>query len=259
MFAVEALGVPEVSSNSLLCNGTQEIQIRNEARVTADIKLDKNGNFGQLQANGTTFRNSPKLTTELDFQVLKEKGDSFTVVGPLGLESGRTRSPSAECVRIPPEGAEVGHFKPTKVGSCQEFAVSPSDDNGYSSSCLSIESPDSVEESIWETSEMVKLDPRQRTTETEDESISETLPAADSLLPSIFEAVQSLQEKQRFKEREKEKHQTQVVMYRRLVLLQWIRSLQQKVVDHQNRLQESYDTILSNRKELIKFIKPGVI
>ncbi|XP_051892414.1 UPF0500 protein C1orf216 homolog [Pristis pectinata] len=274
MFAIEAPGALEVSPNSQLYNGTHDLQIRSEAIGMTDVKQDKNSNFvvelynknenfGQLQSDGTTFRNSPKLINEPNLQMKKEKGSSFTVVGSLSLESGRTRPPSAERVRIPPEGAEVGHpSKLTKVRDCEEFAVSPSDDNGYSSSCLSIESPDSVEGSIWETSETIKrdkLDPWQQITEAEVESIPGTPPAADSFLPSVFEAVQSLQEKQRFKEQEKEKHQTQVVMYRRLALLRWIRSLKQKVVDHQNRLQESYDTILSNRKELLKFIKQGVI
>ncbi|XP_060703584.1 UPF0500 protein C1orf216 homolog [Hemiscyllium ocellatum] len=147
------------------------------------------------------------------------------------------------------------------VKDCEDFAISPSDDNGYSSSCLSIESPDSVEGNIWEAGGTVNsdnLDLWQRAAPTENENVL-GISAADSLLPSILEAVQSLQEKQRFKEQEKEKHQTQVIMYRRLALLRWIRNLQQKVMDHQNRLQESYDTILNNRKELLKFIKQGVI
>nr|XP_021153113.1 UPF0500 protein C1orf216 homolog [Columba livia] len=70
-------------------------------------------------------------------------------------------------------------------------------------------------------------------------------------------AVQHLQDKERFKEREKEKHHIQLVMYRRLALLRWIHGLQQKVVDQQNRLQESFDTILDNRKELIRCMQHG--
>lgn len=274
MFAIEALGAPEVSSNSQLCNGAHDRQIRSETICTSEVMQDQNSNFvveiyntnenfSLPQPTGTTFSGSPKLKSEPNLPVKKEKCNSNTVVGSLSLESGGTRPISAEHVRIPPEGAEVDHAsKLPKVRDCEEFVVSPSDDNGYSSSCLSIESPDSVEGNVWETSETVKrdkLDPWLQTAEAEAESIPGTPPAADCLLPSIFEAVQSLQEKQRFKEQEKEKHQTQVVMYRRLALLRWIRSLQHKVVDHQNRLQESYDTILSNRKELLKFIKQGVI
>jgi len=45
------------------------------------------------------------------------------------------------------------------------------------------------------------------------------------------------------------------VMYRRLALLQWIRGLQQQLVDQQTRLQESFDTILDNRKELIRCLQ----
>lgn len=69
--------------------------------------------------------------------------------------------------------------------------------------------------------------------------------------------MQHLQDKERFKEQEKEKHHIQLVMYRRLALLRWIHSLQQKVVDQQNRLQESFDTILDNRKELIRCMQQG--
>ncbi|KFQ13102.1 UPF0500 protein C1orf216, partial [Leptosomus discolor] len=79
-----------------------------------------------------------------------------------------------------------------------------------------------------------------------------TEPEPGTLFPALAEAVQHLQDKERFKEREKEKHHIQLVMYRRLALLRWIRGLQQKVVDQQNRLQESFDTILDNRKELIR-------
>ncbi|XP_072103105.1 UPF0500 protein C1orf216 homolog [Mobula birostris] len=267
MFAIEALGAPEVSSSSQLCNRTHELEIRSEAISMTDVKQDMNSNFvversskneifGKLPSEGTALRNSPQLKNEPDLQMKKEKGSPFS----LSLESGSTKPPSGERVRIPPEGAEMGHpSKLTKVVDCEELTVSPSDDNGYSSSCLSIESPDSVEGNIWEAGETVKKDKLDPWQQADIESIPGTPPAADSFLPSIFEAVQSLQEKQRFKEQEKEKHQTQVIMYRRLALLRWIRSLQQKVVDHQHRLQESYDTILSNRKELLKFIKQGVV
>ncbi|XP_048469126.1 UPF0500 protein C1orf216 homolog isoform X2 [Rhincodon typus] len=268
MFAVEQLKVLEISSNSLFCNGTLDHQIRSQAIGATDVKpdkncnimeevYDKNENLGQLLSDGTTF----SLKGEPVLQVEKEMSSCFPVKGSPSLELGR-RPISVENVRVPPEGAEMGHAtKSGTVKDCEEFAVSPSDDNGYSSSCLSIESPDSIEGSIWEASGMVSsdnLDLWQRAAPTKIENVSGTS-ATDSLLPSILEAVQSLQEKQRFKEQEKEKHQTQVIMYRRLALLRWIRNLQQKVMDHQSRLQESYDTILNNRKELLKFIKQGVI
>ncbi|XP_067863107.1 UPF0500 protein C1orf216 homolog [Heptranchias perlo] len=274
MFAVEQLQAHEISSNPLFCNGTLDPQMRNQAISATEAKqdknfnfveelYDKNENFDQLQSDGTTFRNSLNLKSEPDLQVEKEISNCFPVIRSPSLESGRIRPLSVENVRIPPEGAEMGHTSKSGMAKdCEEFAVSPSDDNGYSSSCLSIESPDSGEGSIWEATGTVSrdnLDLWQRAAETQIENIPGTPPAADSLLPSLLEAVQSLQEKQRFKEQEKEKHQTQVNMYRRLALLRWIRNLQQKVMDHQNRLQESYDTILNNRKELLKYIKQGVI
>ncbi|KFW10388.1 UPF0500 protein C1orf216, partial [Eurypyga helias] len=76
-----------------------------------------------------------------------------------------------------------------------------------------------------------------------------------TLFPVLAEAVQHLQDKERFKEQEKEKHHIQLVMYRRLALLRWIHGLQQKVMDQQNRLQESFDTILDNRKATIRCVQ----
>uniref|UniRef100_A0A8B9MSM6 Chromosome 1 open reading frame 216 n=1 Tax=Accipiter nisus TaxID=211598 RepID=A0A8B9MSM6_9AVES len=153
------------------------------------------------------------------------------------LGAARPRLPEPG-VRSPPEGAEVGGAggqnaaaAEEPAGGCGEPPSSPAEDNGYASSSLSIDSPDSTCGSSW--------DP----------------PADDDPLPG--KAVQHLQDKERFKEREKEKHHIQLVMYRRLALLRWIHGLQQKVVDQQNRLQESFDTILDNRKELIRCMQRG--
>uniref|UniRef100_A0A8B9EZ63 Chromosome 1 open reading frame 216 n=1 Tax=Amazona collaria TaxID=241587 RepID=A0A8B9EZ63_9PSIT len=139
--------------------------------------------------------------------------------------------PPEQGVRSPPEGAEVGGAGGQNAGT-EEAAggygkspSSPAEDNGYGSSSLSIDSPDSP---------------------------GVTEPEPGTLFPVLAAAVQHLQDKERFKEREKEKHHIQLVMYRRLALLRWIHGLQQKVVDQQNRLQESFDTILDNRKELIR-------
>jgi len=44
-------------------------------------------------------------------------------------------------------------------------------------------------------------------------------------------------------------------MYHHLVLLQWIWGLPHQLVDQQTRLQESFDTILDNRKELIRCLQ----
>ncbi|NXN39662.1 CA216 protein, partial [Rhinoptilus africanus] len=141
-------------------------------------------------------------------------------------------------VRSPPEGAEVGgtggQNAPAEepAEGCGKPLSSPAEDNGYASSSLSIDSPDSACGSAWDPP-AAELEP-------------------GTLFPALAEAVQHLQDKERFKEREKEKHHIQLVMYRRLALLRWIHGLQQKVVDQQNRLQESFDTILDNRKELIR-------
>ncbi|XP_009995694.1 PREDICTED: LOW QUALITY PROTEIN: UPF0500 protein C1orf216 homolog [Chaetura pelagica] len=144
---------------------------------------------------------------------------------PLGLGTVRPCPPEPG-LRSPPEGAEVGG--PT---------ASPS-----------IDSPASACGSSWDAPAAAPC--------------PGTPPQAGvaepgTLFPALAEAVQHLQEQERFKELEKEKHHVQLVMYRRLALLRWIHGLQQKVVDQQNRLQESFDTILDNRKELIRFMQQG--
>ncbi|NXL57248.1 CA216 protein, partial [Chordeiles acutipennis] len=159
-------------------------------------------------------------------------------------------------VRSPPEGAEVGgaggqNAAEEPSGGCGKAPSSPAEDNGYASSSLSIDSPDSACGSSWDPPATVPLPvspPQLGTAE----------PEPGTLFPALAEAVQHLQDKERFKEREKEKHHIQLVMYRRLALLRWIHSLQQKVVDQQNRLQESFDTILDNRKELIRCMRHGM-
>ncbi|NXW62429.1 CA216 protein, partial [Eurystomus gularis] len=155
-------------------------------------------------------------------------------------------------VRSPPEGAEVGGAGGQNAAATEEPAggygkppSSPAEDNGYASSSLSIDSPDSACGSSWDPPAALPL-PRSPP------ELGVAEPEPGTLFPALVEAVQHLQDKERFKEREKEKHHIQLVMYRRLALLRWIHGLQQKVVDQQNRLQESFDTILDNRKELIR-------
>lgn len=157
--------------------------------------------------------------------------------------------------RSPPEGAEVsgagGHSSAEEAaGGCLKAPSSPAEDNGYASSSLSIDSPDSTCSTTWDppaSAPQARSPPEAGPAE----------PELGTLFPVLAEAVQHLQDKERFKEQEKEKHHIQLVMYRRLALLRWIHGLQQKVVDQQNRLQESFDTILDNRKELIRCMQQG--
>uniref|UniRef100_A0A8C5U462 Chromosome 1 open reading frame 216 n=1 Tax=Malurus cyaneus samueli TaxID=2593467 RepID=A0A8C5U462_9PASS len=158
-------------------------------------------------------------------------------------------------VRSPPEGAEVGgeggqSTAEEAIGGCTKTPSSPAEDNGYASSSLSIDSPDSTCSTTWDppaSAPRAGSPPEPQAAE----------PEVETLFPELAEAVQHLQDKERFKEREKEKHHIQLVMYRRLALLRWIHGLQQRVVDQQNRLQESFDTILDNRKELIRCMQQG--
>ncbi|XP_062450077.1 UPF0500 protein C1orf216 homolog [Rhea pennata] len=160
-------------------------------------------------------------------------------------------------LRSPPEGAEGGGPAGAATEARGKPPSSPAEDNGYASSSLSIDSPDSISGGAWEPPAAAQLqespaEPGAGRTE------AESPPGADTLFPALAEAFQHMQDKERFKEREKEKHHIQLVMYRRLALLRWIHGLQQKVVDQQNRLQESFDTILDNRKELIRYIQQGL-
>ncbi|KAH0631130.1 hypothetical protein JD844_005266 [Phrynosoma platyrhinos] len=164
-----------------------------------------------------------------------------------------------ENIRRSPEGAEVTGLEQEKttikerVKGSRKLASSPLEDNGYASSSLSIDSPDSGGASAWEMPTMAGGDWKGCEAEPED-----LPPSSETLFPALAEAFQSLQEKKKLKEQEKQKHRVHLVMYRRLALLRWIRSLQQKVVDQQNRLQESFDTILDNRKELIRCVQQGM-
>ncbi|XP_051028024.1 UPF0500 protein C1orf216 homolog [Acomys russatus] len=144
-----------------------------------------------------------------------------------------TRLPEAG-VRSPPEGAEIPGAEPEKLSGASSIC-SPLEDIGYASSSLSIDSLSSSPEPSCGT-------PRGPS-------------PLDPLLPSVAQAVQQLQAQERYKEREKEKHHAHLVMYRRLALLQWIRALQHQLVDQQARLQDSFDTILDNRKELIRCLQ----
>ncbi|XP_054026632.1 UPF0500 protein C1orf216 homolog [Dryobates pubescens] len=159
-------------------------------------------------------------------------------------------------LRSPPEGAEVsgaGSQNPLSEEPAVGYSKPPSspvEDNGYASSSLSIDSPDSACGSSWDPSAAAPLPgspPPPGMTESE----------PGTFFPVLAEAMQHLQDKERFKEQEKEKHHIQLVMYRRLALLRWIHGLQQRVVEQQNRLQESFDTILDNRKELIRCMQHG--
>ncbi|XP_070996179.1 uncharacterized protein [Oncorhynchus clarkii lewisi] len=71
-------------------------------------------------------------------------------------------------------------------------------------------------------------------------------------LPELEDAVWTLRDRERFKAQEMEKHQVQLTMYRRLALIRWVRTLQGRVQEQQNRLQSSFDVILDHRKELLR-------
>ncbi|KAM9776911.1 uncharacterized protein LOC133144965 isoform X1 [Syngnathus typhle] len=75
---------------------------------------------------------------------------------------------------------------------------------------------------------------------------------SDGELPEMMDAVWTLRDRERFKAQEMEKHQVQLTMYRRLALIRWLRTLQGRIEEQQNRLQSSFDIILTHRKELLR-------
>ncbi|XP_033492423.1 uncharacterized protein c19h1orf216 isoform X2 [Epinephelus lanceolatus] len=75
---------------------------------------------------------------------------------------------------------------------------------------------------------------------------------SDGEMPELMDAVWTLRDRERFKAQEMEKHQVQLTMYRRLALIRWVRTLQARIQEQQNRLQSSFDIILTQRKELLR-------
>ncbi|XP_056272251.1 uncharacterized protein LOC130195024 isoform X2 [Pseudoliparis swirei] len=75
---------------------------------------------------------------------------------------------------------------------------------------------------------------------------------ADRSSDSGGDAVWTLRDRERFKAQEMEKHQEQLTMYRRLALIRWVRTLQGRIQEQQDRLQSSFDVILTQRKELLR-------
>lgn len=75
---------------------------------------------------------------------------------------------------------------------------------------------------------------------------------SDEDVPELMDSVWTLRDRERFKAQEMEKHQAQLTMYRRLALIRWVRTLQSRIQEQQNRLQSSFDVILTQRKELLR-------
>ncbi|XP_075995159.1 uncharacterized protein c19h1orf216 isoform X2 [Genypterus blacodes] len=87
---------------------------------------------------------------------------------------------------------------------------------------------------------------------TEDRDRGEQSTDSDGGASELMDVVWTLRDRERFKAQEMEKHQVQVTMYRRLALIRWVRTLQSRVQEQQNRLQSSFDVILTQRKELLR-------
>lgn len=186
-----------------------------------------------------------------------ESDDNF-----LGLEDEKDRE--EEDIRRPPEGAEVRSPEQetnyqVKVKVRGKLASSPREDYDYSSSCW-IDSPESDGTKVWKIPSVTDEDwTCNATQQASNDDFDSSSSSSETVSPALAEAFRNMQEKKKFKELEKEKYRSHLVMYRRLALLRWIRSLQQNVADQQNRLQESFDTILDNRKELVRHVKQGTV
>ncbi|XP_068603697.1 UPF0500 protein C1orf216 homolog [Brachionichthys hirsutus] len=75
---------------------------------------------------------------------------------------------------------------------------------------------------------------------------------SDGETPELTDAVWTQRDRDHFKAQEMEKHQAQLTMYRRMALIRWVRALQSRIQEQQNRLQSSFDIILTQRKELLR-------
>ncbi|XP_006110788.1 UPF0500 protein C1orf216 homolog [Pelodiscus sinensis] len=238
-------------------NFVEEGYDSNENWNQAVVRTRMEGDSGQLE----------NMTNPADNLVLlmqRQTAKGRLRDAPPGLKSDELGL-SKEDVRSPPEGAEVSGTEKEKAATenaakeCNKLAGSPLEDNGYASSSLSFDSPDSSTSNSWEAPTADTNDLRNQPDPQLPDNNAENISDSDTSFPVLAEAFQILQDKMRFKEREKEKHHLHLVMYRRLALLRWIRGLQQKVVFQQNQLQESFDTILDNRKELLRYIQQGVV
>uniref|UniRef100_A0A0P6IY68 UPF0500 protein n=1 Tax=Heterocephalus glaber TaxID=10181 RepID=A0A0P6IY68_HETGA len=196
-----------------------------------ELQPDSNSNFmeGAKDAN-ENWHGMPGKVEPIPTRSSSESLSDNQALQASGLPEG--------VVRSPPEGAEIPGTEPEKNDDAITVC-SPLEDNGYASSSLSIDSTSSSPEPACGT----PLSPG----------------PPDPLLLSVAQAVQQLQAQERYKEQEKEKHHVHLVMYRRLALLQWIRGLQHQLVDQQARLQDSFDTILDNRKELIRCLQQRAV
>ncbi|XP_067390014.1 UPF0500 protein C1orf216 homolog [Emydura macquarii macquarii] len=272
---------PDGPLNAPFCGGTKDPMLGTAFLGERELRQDKNFNFveeaydsnenwsqavaaARMEGGSRQRANLTDPSDNLGLVAQRQTAKGRLREVPLGLKSDELGL-SEEDVRSPPEGAEVGSTEEEKAATedtakeCDKLAGSPLEDNGYASSSLSIDSPDSSTGNAWEAPAATTKDPRNQPEPLPPDAEAENSSDLDTVFPVLAEAFQNFQEKKRFKEREKEKHHIHLVMYRRLALLRWIRSLQQKVVDQQNRLQESFDTILDNRKELIRYIQQGVV
>ncbi|XP_068773664.1 UPF0500 protein C1orf216 homolog [Struthio camelus] len=269
---------PDLASNAPFHEGQRDPTLGTAFLGDGERRQDTNFNFvgGVYDRNENWSQPAPGTRTDegsSQSENMTNPSDNLLLLMQRQMVQGRLRDAAQSLkgdqvclgagVRSPPEGAEVGGPGDEKAATedtakeCRKPLSSPAEDNGYASSSLSIDSPDSVSGSTWEPPAAAHIQKSPSEPGVADAE-TETCPNPDTLFPALAEAFQHIQDKEKFKEREKEKHHIQLVMYRRLALLRWIHGLQQKVVDQQNRLQESFDTILDNRKELIRYIQQGL-
>ncbi|XP_038233191.1 UPF0500 protein C1orf216 homolog [Dermochelys coriacea] len=273
---------PDVPLNAPFHEGKRDPTLGMAFLAERELRQDKNFNFvaegydsnknwsqvvvgTRMEGGSGQIENTACLTADnLVFLMQRQTAQGRFRDAPRRLKSDKLGL-SEEDVRSPHKGAELSGAEKEKAATedmakeCEKWAGSPLEDNGYASSSLSIDSPDSSTGNAWEAPTAATKDPRNQPAPQVSDADPENSSNLDTVFPVLAEAFQNLQDKMRYKEREKEKHHIHLVMYRRLALLRWIRGLQQKVADQQNRLQESFDTILDNRKELLRYIQQGVV
>ncbi|CAL1583733.1 unnamed protein product [Knipowitschia caucasica] len=185
--------------------------------------------------------------------------DGYGRVPPDGAEEGRLLQEEGEEARLMMQQYEEKQRQ--KVQKEQEELEEQDEwggDSGSDSGSMASLQIEGADESAMERWDRVgvgatrsSLEKRRSTSYSLDHD-EEQSSDSDGEQGELMDAVWTLRDRERFKAQEMERHQTQLTMYRRLALIRWVRALQSRVQDQQQRLQGSFDLILTHRKELLR-------
>lgn len=222
-------------------DGAEERRLEEEeGRVTVTQNDEKHRENRELQRRKSSFREREEAEAEAELDDGDEWGDSDSECEFSGRSGGSTSSLNMESGG---EGVLTGGWDRIGVGEPKSSDLgrngNPEPAEGHKIS---------GRRSLRGSNLGNLLEEGAEEQEEEDEQSSDS----DGELPQLMDAVWTLRDRERFKAQEMEKHQVQLTMYRRLALIRWVRTLQGRVQEQQNRLQSSFDLILTQRKELLR-------